>query len=132
MSRLIGLAVLLAVLPGCGAPQNPSCDLTYPVEIGPLIATADHTASPPGNQAQFRASVSPYSSAPGCAVPEVIALVYATWSLSDPIDAQISSAANATNGLATCVNLTPDPITVTAAYTANGATQTRTATLTCN
>jgi len=131
MSRLIGLPVLLVLLLGCGAPQNPNCELTYPLEIGPLTATADHTASPPGNQVQFQASVSPYSNVPGCAVPEYIAIVYATWSLSDPIDAQISSAANSTNGLASCVNSAKNPITVTATYTANGTTQTRTASLTC-
>jgi len=130
MKRLLGLGCLSAVLLGCAAPQNPSCNLSSVFAVGPTSATADHSATPPGNQAQFQATVSPYSSVPGCPVPQYILLLQPTWSLSDPLDAQISSAPG-TNGLATCMNAAANPITVTATYTSNGTTQTKTATLTC-
>ena len=137
MKRLLGLAGLSAVLAlglmGCAATQNPTsgCSLTNVLSVGPTAATADHAATAPGNQAQFQATLAPHASAPGCPVPQYIALVDATWTLSDPLDAQISSAANSTNGLASCVNAASNPITVTATYSVSGVMQTQSATLTC-
>jgi len=132
MIRLLGLMFLSAAILGCAAPpQSPACGITDVLTVEPTSATADHAASAPGNQAQFQAIVAPHATAPGCPVPQYVLLVDATWTLSDPLDAQISSAANSTNGLATCNNAVSNPITVTAMYTASGVTQTATGTLTC-
>jgi hypothetical protein len=131
MIRLLGVMCLSAAILGCAAPQSPACSLTDALEVGPTSATADHAASVPGNQAQFQAVLAPHASAPSCPVPQYLVLVDATWTLSDSLDAQISSAATSTNGLATCNNAASNPITVTAAYTVSGATQTATATLVC-
>jgi hypothetical protein len=130
MKRLLGLGCLSAVFLGCAASQNQSCDLTSVLAVGPASATPDHSATPPGNQAQFQATVAPYSSNPSCPIPQYILLLQPTWTISDPLDAQISSAAG-TNGVATCMNAAANPITVSASYTSNGTTQTKTATLTC-
>ena len=130
IGRLLGLGCLSASFLGCAVTQNPGCSLTYVLAVGPNAATADHAAASPGNQAQFRATVAPQASSPGCPVPEFVAVVDATWTVSDAVDAEISSAA-ATNGLATCLNAALNPITVTAAYTANGVTQVTTSSLVC-
>ncbi len=67
-------------------------------------------------------------------MPNVIAKLTPTWTVSDTVNVKISSAQDATNGLATCIGTTKSPVTVTAlgALTAGGATQMLgTATLTC-
>ena len=68
---------------------------------------------------------------PGCATPQILQLVPAAWNVSDPVNVHISSADDATNGLATCVGATNGAIVVTATLTSAGFTQTRQTSLTC-
>jgi hypothetical protein len=107
--------------------QNQGCS-AY-MAIGPASGTADHAAMSPGNQVQFQA----YSgeSCTNGATPAVVALVYAGWSNPDPLDVQISSAADMTNGLATCKNTTAGPVTLTATATIDSKQYQQNAQLTC-
>jgi hypothetical protein len=93
-------------------------------------AVADHMAPAPGNQVQFYAF--PQEQLKGdCAVPAVIAPAQATWTVSDNVNVQISSAKDQTNGLATCVGATAVPATVTATVTLDGFTKSATSTISC-
>ena len=102
---LAGLAALIG-LGGCAG--NVPCSATATGGLGiagdgtQLIHTADHTAAAPGNQVQFRAESSPGNTNPSCPVPTYILNVHAQWTSSDP-NVTVSSADDATNGLATCV-----------------------------
>jgi hypothetical protein len=112
------------------------CSYTNVVTVSPAVGSADHLAVAPGDQQQFSAFSQelPTANSSGCAVPNVIAKLTPTWTVSDSTNVKISSAQDATNGVATCIGTTKSPITVTAlgALTAGGATQTLgTATLTC-
>ena len=129
------LVPVTAVLAGCGTAA--SCSLANVVDVSPAVATADHMTFAPGDQQQFNASSSlkPSATSSGsCAVPALSVKLTPTWTVSDPINVKISSAQDATNGLATCISTTKSPVTVTAlgTLTAGGVTQTLgTATLTC-
>jgi hypothetical protein len=125
------LVLMLCTLLGCAGGGNQSCVTQTVLSVGPTSGTADHSAAAPGNQQQFVATTSAGTSTPGCAVPLVIAQVNASWTTSDPLDTQISSGPLPSNGLATCINATSQPVTVTATYTAGTTTLTRIATLTC-
>jgi hypothetical protein len=95
---------------------------SYNVEVSPLNGSAEHTAPAPGNQVHFqgigRATASPSS----CPVPALAVLEYAAWSNPDPADIQISSANNATNGLATCLNATNGAVLLTGTFAPMPAT----------
>lgn len=119
---------------GCGGAVP--CSYMNVVTVSPAVGSADHLAVAPGDQQQFSAFSQelPTANSSGCAVPNVIAKLTPTWTVSDTTNVKISSAQDATNGLATCIGTTKSPVTVTAlgALTAGGATQTLgTATLTC-
>ena len=103
---------------------SPSCKAD-PVVL-PATATADHTASPPGNQVQFSAVVE--GSTAGCAMPEYV--VANPWTTSDPVNTSISNQP-ATAGLATCLNATPSPAIISYLNPAPGG-QYKPATLTCD
>ncbi len=89
----------------------------------------DHTAAPPGNQEQFEAGLgSTYG--PGCVSNALAHPVPAAWTSSDPANVSISSAADATNGLATCLGASAS--TVSATLTVDGLTETRSAAIVCH
>ena len=117
------LFVLCGVLAACGgsASDNP-CVVT--AIIKPVTATADHTVVAPGNQVQFSTSLTTSGS---CALPQNIVL--GSWSTSDPTDITISSQ-QPTQALATCVNATTSPATVSYSGTQFGYSFAP-ATLTC-
>jgi hypothetical protein len=128
---ILGCALALA---GCGLQSSMNCSPnTFTLSAVPASEPAvepDHAAPPPGNQEQFSAFLTPTSTKPGCALPQYIAKVQATWAVSDPADVAISSAA-ATNGLATCLHATPKPVILTASYAQNGVTETAITTMSC-
>ena len=130
----VTILTAMQLLVGCGG--APPCSYTKVVSVSPAVVSADHMAVAPGDQQQFSALSQelPTANSSGCAVPNVIAKLTPTWTVSDSINVKISSAQDATNGLATCIGATKSPVTVTALGTlaAGGATQTlATATLTC-
>jgi len=92
----------------------------------PALASADHSAAAPGNQASFNVGfVPPFPT--GCAVPAIVQNpANFTWVSSDPVNAPISNVA-ATAGVATCVG----PTTVPATISVSSTTNVEVATLTC-
>lgn len=98
--------------------------------VGPADPNAapDHAASPPGNQEQFQAGMGG-AYGPGCATSQVLHLTAAQWSTSDAKNVTISSANDATNGLATCLGTTS--ATVSATLTSGGFTQTESTPIVC-
>ena len=131
----LGLIAVTGLLCGCGTNHNP-CVTGNGFEIGSSSSTntANHASAVPANQVKFTAASSPFViSGSGCAIPAIIATVNATWTSSDSKDVTISSAADQTNGTATCVNATNGPVTITATapkgstvYTPTSATTTLT------
>lgn len=91
---------------------------------------ADHTAAAPGNQQKFSATEAPTAS-PGCVVPLTIVLLTPAWTSSDPLDVTVSSAPDQTNGLATCVNSTAAPVTLTATGGSGIGSYSKTVMLSC-
>jgi len=110
-------------------PQSIHSPSPCPVDpvVLPATATADHTASPPGNQVQFSAVVEWPSPPPPGVCPQIIAV--GSWTTSDPVNTSISNQP-ATAGLATCLNATPSPATIGYTDMAFGKPYTS-ATLTC-
>ncbi|MBB5056226.1 hypothetical protein HDF16_000895 [Granulicella aggregans] len=132
------LFAAVEVLTGCGAAAP--CTYTSAVTISPAVGAADHLAVAPGDQQQFSAlsQREPTTASAGCAVPTAnptnVTKLTPAWTVSDSTNVKISSAQDATNGLATCIGTTKSTVTVTAlgALTAGGATKALgTATLTC-
>ncbi len=129
----IGILVALVVVCGCGAPSSQSCGYSFVVTVSPASATVNHAATPPGNQVQFIGTAVP-TAPPGCPIPAVEALVYATWSNPDPTDIQISSADNSTNGTAVCMSSTNGAVTLTGTFSSvpgNAGNITKSVQLTC-
>jgi hypothetical protein len=125
-------------LAGCATQAPAPCVYSFSLGIQSSSGTltADHTLAAPGNQVTFQAvSGAEAVSGSDCPIPLVVADVSgsAVWTVSDPLDVQLSGTApNAISGeVATCVNATADPVTVTASYTNQGVTKTGTAQLTC-
>lgn len=114
MKAALLLVVAVVGLTGCGA-GNPGCVGKMTLSVSPIAATADHSAASPGNQQKFTvAEGETFSSASGiCAVPTVMAIVHPTWTNPDPLDISISSANDATNGVAVCTGSTSGPVTLT-------------------
>ena len=96
------LAIALVLLPSCGS-NHTTC--TFTPGIAPSNGQADHAASPPKNQVQFSV-VAP--STGDC--PLIVGQV-GSWSTSDPVNTTISNE-SPTEGLATCLNATPSPVTI--------------------
>jgi hypothetical protein len=106
------------LLEGCGGyGSTGACQIT--AVITPPNASADHSAVPPGNQAQFSLQSSVSGNCP------YIADKLGTWSTSDPANTTISN-----QGLATCVNATATPATISNSGTVRGHAY-ASATLTC-
>ena len=125
------LLCLLAIA-GCGSVTTvPDCYYAS-LAVSPSAATADHAASPPGNSQRFLAWG--HGTKEGCFTLQSN-LSNVTWSVSDTLAVTISNAQDPTYGLATCVNSTLSPVTVTATLPADknsGHQITGTATLSCN
>ena len=139
MKQLTMLGLCSLVLAGCGSggipPGSPlqGCTPTGFAEIvrpaNPLAAP-DHSLMPPGNQEFYIAAVGS-EIGPNCASTNLYKPMSAQWVTSDPADVSISSADDATNGLATCTGPTPPGATVTATLKAYGFTQTLSSPITC-
>ena len=126
------LAMAALMLTGCAAVvAGPNCALAGETfKVGPALGMADHMAVPPGNQQQF--TVTAAQTAPiGCPVSTAVVLLHATWANPDPTDVSISSANDATNGLATCLGATTSPVVLTASFTLGIDTGTTPVTLSC-
>jgi hypothetical protein len=112
------------MLTGCGAAPQTKINCTLTQGVFPVTATADHMAASPGDQVGF--DVGYVATPQGCAVPAVVISPQAfVWVSSDPINAPISNAKDATAGVATCVGAT------TATISTNPVNSIATATLTC-
>lgn len=140
MRTALALTACCCCLTLAGCAVNSSSSTCHPnavpvsLSVGPATgqsATPDHSAAPPGNQVQFTAIVAP-DPGPGCPVPQWLLKANAAWTVSDSKEVQISSAADDTNGLATCLAATDGPATVTGVVTYSGFTLTNTSTITCN
>lgn len=121
MRALLGLMCGTMLLSGCGA-SAPKCTVIQVLEVDPSKATVDHAAKVPGNEQQFTSEFAFEGSPAGCPAPALAALAYPTWTNPDPLDITISSAADATNGLATCNSATSGAVTLTA-VTGTGTNQ---------
>jgi hypothetical protein len=94
----------------CGTSNN-TC--TVSTAILPHNATADHSAAAPGNQVQFSFTSTEAGNCPK--VPDRAGV----WSTSDPVNTTISNQPP-TQGLATCLNVTSTPATISYSGTALG------------
>ena len=116
---LLGVMLYGAFLVGCG---GNGCAIT--AAVTPTHATADHSAAAPANQAQFSTES---AASPNC---PLVADKVGSWSTSDPVNTTISNQAP-TQGLATCLNATPNPVRIDNSGNVRGHAM-RPATLTCN
>src|SRR5215472_3349955 len=102
MTRCCILAFVACALlvTGCGtSPAQTSCTIT--ANVTPVNATADHNATPPGNQMQFALNTDVQGTCPAAAD------VAGTWSTSDPANTSVNQ-----QGLATCLGATTKPATI--------------------
>jgi hypothetical protein len=104
---------------GCGGSTQNSCTIT--AKVTPAIATADHTLAAPANQAQFTLESTVAGNCP--LGPDTLG----TWSTSDTTDTSISQ-----QGLATCLNATTAPATISNSGTVHSFKGFTPATLTCH
>lgn len=128
--RTFGIVFGLLFLMGCGAKTGQDCSFGA-LSVSPSVGTADHSSLSPGNSQQFLAFG---TNLPAGCMSTQSNLLDVTWSLSDVANAKISNAQDATLGIATCTNVAPTAITVTATLDAShnsGKTATGTALLTC-
>jgi len=98
--QVASLALIFVLITGCGGSTQNSCMIT--ASISPATATADHALAPPGNQVQFTAQSSVAGNCP--LAPDVLG----TWATSDTTNTAINQ-----QGLATCLNATSSPATIT-------------------
>jgi hypothetical protein len=124
------LPLLLAIVSaGCGGKTQVDCTVALGLDVAPQSATADHTLAPPGNKSSF---VAADSVRPGCIPTPGPIRLDLKWSASDTVNTTIGNTPNVDYGVATCINATPAPVTVTATGTNRlGATITGTASLSC-
>ncbi len=124
--------VSVCCLPLAGCALAPNCNPTSATfSITPTTATADHTATPPENQVQFRPKlITTYPA--GCALPSVPIIDDAIWTTSDTTNIQIDNTIGITNGLATCVGATTGAATITAKTASPTNPLAATTSLTCN
>jgi len=125
---MFGAATLSGgMLSGCSVPAAATNDCTLKSGVVPATAIADHAAAAPGNQQAFNVGfVPPFPT--GCAVPAFVTSPQNfTWVSSDPVNAPISNAKDATAGVATCVGATTVPVTISI----NSNATVTVATLTC-
>jgi hypothetical protein len=126
---LFSLSLAFAALTvSCGGSAAPNCALATALNILPSVATGDHSAAPPANQTQFLGFD---QLVPGCP-PTPSFRTDLKWTVSDPVNVTIGNTPGPSYGVATCVNATAGPVTVTASGpNIQGATITGTAALTC-
>jgi hypothetical protein len=126
------LLCLIVVSGGCGgtASKPPDCSTAISLTVLPNPGTADHLAAPPGNKVSFFGlDVLPEGCIPR---PGPIRLDL-HWTVSDTTNTSIGNTPNVDNGVASCINATPAPVTVTATGpNERGATISGTAALTCH
>ncbi len=124
------LLAAIALATACGD-ENQGCHWIA-LTVTPPSATADHTATAPGNQAQFAANGVISS---GCVVPACVNCTQGvTWSVSDPMNVSLSPVDGQSVVNATCMGATNGAVTVTATVPiTSGSSQTvsGTASLTC-
>src|SRR5260370_41099309 len=106
---LLPLLFLCGLMSTCGLTSSDACVIT--TAMTPLTGTADHNATAPGNEVQFSLSSSEKGNCP--LIPDFVGV----WSTSDPVNTTISNQAP-TQGLATCLNATPTPATISNSSTA--------------
>jgi hypothetical protein len=106
------------LITGCGGSTQNSCTLT--ANVAPAAATADHTLPPPGNQVQFTAQSSAAGNCP--LAPDTLG----TWSTSDTTNTSINQ-----QGVATCLNATGTPATISNSGMVRSIKAFTPATLTC-
>ncbi|HWY19607.1 MAG TPA: hypothetical protein VNX26_00205 [Candidatus Acidoferrum sp.] len=100
---LLPLLLLCGLMAACGLTSSDACVIT--TAMTPSSATADHNATAPGNEVQFSLSSTVKGNCP--LVPDFVGV----WSTSDAMNTTISNQAP-TQGLATCLNATPTPATI--------------------
>lgn len=98
--------VCALMMVSCGGSSD-KC--TIDLAISPRTATADHSATPPGNQVQFALSANVKGNCPE--IPDSLG----TWSTSDPANTDITS-----QGLATCLHQTSADVTISNSGTIRG------------
>ena len=129
----LGLVGLAGLLCGCAASGSTGCNLgTAFLQLEPSSGTAKHSVAAPGNEQRFTATEDFTGGTGGCPVPAVVPVILPAWTSSDPVDVTVSSALDATNGLATCVNATLAPVTLTATEGSGTTALTASVTMTCN
>ena len=120
--------LLMAFSAGCGG-HSPDCTAFDALFVVPQSATADHAAAAPGNKVSF---VSGNATPLGCPPMPVPLRTDLKWTVSDTANTSIGNTPNVDYGVATCINTTPTPVTVTATGTNGmGATISGNATLVC-
>jgi hypothetical protein len=107
---LLPQVLLCASMAACGGTSNDTCVIN--TGITPPNATADH-ATAPGNEVQFSLSSTVKGNCP------LMADFVGVWSTSDPVNITISNQAP-TQGLATCLNATQTPATISNSSTIPG------------
>ena len=124
------LLSLVIAIAGCGGKTQMHVDCTpLSLDVAPQSATADHAAAAPGNKISYVAS---NSIRPGCIPTPGPLRTDLKWSVSDTVNTTIGNTPNVDYGVATCINATPAPVTVTAAGPGSmGTTITGTGTLAC-
>ena len=130
-AQTLSVLPLVLAIAGCGgkSTQMVDCSVALGLDVAPQTATADHAAAPPGNKASF---VGADSVRPGCIPTPGPIRLDLKWSVSDTTNTSIGNTPNVDYGVATCINATPAPVTVTATGTNRlGSTITGTATLAC-
>lgn len=108
---LLPLVLLCASMAACGGASSDTCMIT--TGITPPNATADHNGTVPGNEVQFSLSSTVKGNCP--LIPDFLGV----WLTSDSVNTTISNQAP-TQGLATCLNATPTPATISNSGTIRG------------
>jgi hypothetical protein len=132
LKAVAGIVIVSAcgVVGGCAAsPGNNPLGCTTSISVSPATAVADHSAASPGNQVQFMGTSS--ESCTNGASPQVIARVYGAWTNPDPINIQISSANDVTNGTAICKGATSGAVALTDTVVQGTSTVAKQVSLTC-
>ena len=105
---LLPLLLLCGLMATCSSISGDVCVIS--TAITPPNATADHNTTAPGNEVQFSLSSTVKGNCP------LIADFVGVWSTSDSVNTSISNQAP-TQGLATCLNATPIPATISSSST---------------